>query len=121
MQENTEASEKQVGEIRNQVAGRFHFDRERQLAAPNPGQEFLASLNGTFGPAMLLRLKPIHIHRQFRRCYHVGEKNKFPIRELRAVTKIEIFAERIVLPAASFLNAGAAPKPGCTVKIKETT
>src|SRR5713226_1083586 len=121
MQKYTEAGEKQVGKIRSQVAGRFHFDRERQLAAPNPGQEFLAGLNGTFGPAVLLRLEPIHIDRQFRRRYHIGKKNKFPARELRAVTEIEILAERIVLPAAGFLNAGAAPKSGGTVKIKETT
>src|SRR5712691_9277969 len=121
MQKYAEAGEKQVGKIRSQMTGRFHLNGEWQLAAPNPRQEFLAGLNGTFGPAMLLRLESIHVHRQFRRRDHVGEKNKFPARELRAVTKIEIFAKRIVLPAAGFLDAGAAPKSGGTVKSKETT
>ena len=70
---------------------------------------------------MLLRFEAIHVHRQFRRGHHVGEENKFPARELCAITKIEIFGKRIVLPPARFLNTRAPPKTGRPVKIKKTS
>src|SRR5437588_266315 len=59
------------------MAGRFRFDRERKFAAPNLRQQFLASLDRTLGPAMLLGLKTIHVDRQFGRRDDVGEKRRW--------------------------------------------
>ena len=53
---------------------------------------------------MLLRFEAVHIHRQLGRRDHVRQKDKFPARQLSAVTKIEIFGQRVVLPAAGFLE-----------------
>src|SRR6267143_1276637 len=121
MQEHAETGQQQVGKIRDQMAGRFSFDREWKVAPPNPRQQFLAGLNGAFGPAVLLRLETIHVHRQFRRRHDVGKKNKFPSHQLRAITQIEIFTERVVLPAAGLLYTCAPPKTGRSVEVKKTS
>src|SRR6266536_3345000 len=70
---------------------------------------------------MLLRFEAVHVHRQFRRSHHIGEENKFPAHELRAITKIEIFGKRVVLPAARFLDARTAPETGRPIKIKKAS
>ena len=87
------------------MAGRFSFNCEWKIAPPDPRQQLLARLNGAFGPAVLLRLETIHVHRQLRRRDNVGKENKFPSHQLRAITQIEIFTQRVVLPAAGFLDA----------------
>src|SRR5436190_4481620 len=102
------------------MTGRFGFDREWQIASPNARQQFLARLNRSLGPAMLLRFETIHVDRQLGRRHHVREKNKFPANELRAIAKIEIFAKRVVLPAPGFFDARFPPQPGGPVEIKET-
>ncbi len=70
---------------------------------------------------MLLRFETVHVDRQFRRGHYVGEKNKFPARQLSAVAKIEIFAKRVMLPAARFLDAGASPETGRAIEIKKAS
>src|SRR4029077_2063609 len=78
-------------------------------------------LNGPFRPSVLLRLETVHIDRQFGRRDHVGQKNELPSHQLRAVTKVKIFAKRVVLPSASFLNAGAPPKTRRSVEVEEAS
>src|SRR5206468_1134375 len=73
------------------MPGGFDLDWKREVAPPDAGQQFFASLDGPLGPAMLLRLETVHIHRQLGRSDHVGQINKFPARELRAIAKIQIF------------------------------
>jgi len=121
MQEHTQTGEEQIRKVRDQVTGRFSLNRERQLAAPDPGQEFFAGLNGAFGPAMLLGLETIHVHRQLGRRHDVGKEDKFPTSELGAIAQIEIFAKSIVLPTPGLLDARAPPKPGCAVEIKKAS
>src|SRR5919198_3080556 len=110
MQQNAQASEQQIGKVGHQMPGRLQLDKEGQVAAPDARQKFLARLDGTFGPAMLLRFETVHVHRQLGRRDHVGEENKSPALELRAIAQIEIFAERVVLPAAGLLDASLAPE-----------
>jgi hypothetical protein len=86
------------------MAGRFSFDRERQVAAPNPGQQFLAGLNRAFGPTMLLGLETVHVDRQLGGRNNVGKENKFPTSQLRSIAKIEIFTECVVLPTTRLLD-----------------
>ncbi len=54
---------------------------------------------------MLLGLEAVHVNRQLGGRDDVRQENKFPTGELRAVTKIQIFGQRIVLPAARFIDA----------------
>ena len=119
MQKHTQTGEEEIGKIRNQVAGRLSFNREWKIAPPNPRQKFLARLNRALGPAVLLRLETIHVHWQLRRRNDVGKKNKFPSRQLRAITQIEIFAKRVVLPPARFFDAGLAPQPRGAIEIEK--
>src|SRR5438132_14302762 len=62
MQKRTQQSEQQVGEVGHQMTSGFDLDRERKAAAPDRGQQFFTSLNGAFGPAMLLRLEAVHVY-----------------------------------------------------------
>src|SRR5436190_1772516 len=70
-------------------------------------------------PAMLLRLETVHIHRQLGRSDHVGQINKFPARELRAIAKIQVFAERISLPASTLLDTGTPPETRGPIEIEK--
>ena len=54
---------------------------------------------------MLLRLEPIHVHRQLRRSDDIREINELPARELRPIAQIEVLAQSIILPAAALLDA----------------
>src|SRR5262249_12073295 len=101
------------------MAGGLELDRERQLTAPDARQQFLARLDRTFGPAMLLRLEAIHVHWQLRWSYHVGEINEFPPGKLSAIAQIEILAQRVVLPPSALLDAGTPPQPGRPVEIEK--
>src|SRR5207249_11459671 len=120
MQKHAEKGQQQVGEVRHQMRGGIKFYRKRKAAGPDRGQQFLARLEWPLGPAMLLRLETIHIHRQLRRSNNIGEINKLPARELSAITQIEIFAQRVVLPAAALLNAGTPPQACGPVKIEKS-
>ena len=101
------------------MAGRFELDRERKFAAPDPGQQFLARLDGALRPAMLLRFEAVHVHRQLGWGHYIRKKNEFPADELRAIAQIQIFRERVVLPAARFLDARAPPKTSRSVEIEK--
>jgi len=95
------------------------FDRKWKPAAPNCGQQFLAGLDGSLCPAMLLRFKPVHIHWKFSGGYNVRKKDKFPTDKLGAIAEIKIFAERVVLPAASLLDTGTPPETGRSIEIEK--
>src|SRR5213596_1197978 len=97
----------------------LELDWKREVAPPDAGQQFFASLDGPLGPAMLLRLETVHIHRQLGRSDHVGQINKFPARELRAIAKIQIFAERNSLPASTLLDTGTPPETRGPIEIEK--
>ena len=99
---------------------RLDLYRQRKVAPPDRRKQFLAGLDRTLGPAVLLRLEAVHVHRQLRRRDHVRKENELPARELRAITQIQIFGERVVLPASRLVDAGAPPQTGRAVEIEET-
>src|SRR4029453_9795850 len=121
MQEDAQKGKQQVGEVRHQMTGGLQFDRKRELAAPYCRQQFLARLDRTLCPAMLLRFEAVHVHRQLRWSYHVGKINEFPTHQLSAIAKIEVFAQRIVLPAATLLDTRTSPQTGGSIEIKKAT
>src|SRR5919204_4250922 len=121
MQQHAQTREEQVSEVRHEVASGLDLDEEWQLAAPDGRQQFFTALNGTFGPAMLLRFEAVHIDWQLRRRDNVREENEAPAGELRTVTEIEVFAQRVVLPAAGLLDARATPQACRAIEIEEPT
>src|SRR4029453_11414537 len=68
---------------------------------------------------MLLRLEAVHVYRQLRWRHYVRKVNKFPASELGAIAQIEIFAERIILPAPALLDTGAPPEAGRSIEIEK--
>ena len=104
-EQHAQRRQQQVGEVGRQVQRRLQLDLPRQRAAQDARQNFLARLNRALGPAVLLALEAVHVHRQLRWRDHVREEDELPALELRPVAQVEIFGERVVLPAARFLNA----------------
>ena len=68
---------------------------------------------------MLLRLEAVHVHGQFGGRDEIGQEDEAPALELRAVAEVEILGQRVVLPAAGVLDAGAPPEAGRAVEIEE--
>ncbi len=85
----------------------------------NFGQDFFRGLHKALGPARLLGFEAVHIHRKLGSALDLGEVQKFPALELRAIGKIGVFGERVVFPAAGIVNGFAAPDAGGAVEIEE--
>src|SRR4051812_48546079 len=68
---------------------------------------------------MLLGFEAIHINRQLGRCDDIGKEDEFPSGKLRAITQVEIFRERIVLPASCFFDARPPPQARSAIEIEE--
>jgi len=68
----------------------------------------------------LLRLEGVHLDRQLRRRDQIRQEQELPAAQLRAVAQVEIFGERVVLPAAGVVDRHAAPDAGRAVEVEET-
>ena len=99
----------------------FKLYNPRKITPPDPSKYLTTSLNGTFGPAVLLSLEPVHIGWKFCRGNHISQINKFPSLHLCAVTQIQIFSYSVVLPTSRIDYRTLTPDPCCTIKIEEST
>ena len=68
---------------------------------------------------MLLRLKCVHFNRQLGRRHDFRQKQKPPTLDLRAIAEIEVFGERIVLPASRSLDTSPPPDARRAIKVEE--
>ena len=68
---------------------------------------------------MLLRLEGVHLDRHFRRRDDIRQEHEAPARELRAVTQVEIFGQRVVLPSAGVGDRFTPPDAGGAIEIEE--
>ena len=89
------------------------------VRAQHARQNFFRRLHQALGPARLLRLEGVHFHGQLGGAFDVRQVEKFPAEELRAVGEIGVLGERVVLPAAGFVDRAAAPHAGGAVEIEE--
>ena|SRR5438034_9377231 len=69
---------------------------------------------------MLLRLEAVHVHRQLCRSDNVGKINKFPACELCAVTKVEVLAQSIILPASALFDTGTPPETSGSIEVEKS-
>ena len=83
------------------------------------GRSFLQVWIEPFVQRCCCDLKPFMSTGKFGRGDHVREEDELPAGELRAITQIEIFGQRVVLPAARLLDADCPPEPGRAVEIEE--
>ena len=65
--------------------------------------------------------EPVHIDRQFRWGHDFVQKHEFPSGELGAITQIEIFGQRVMLPATCFFDAGFSPESRSPIEIEEAS
>src|ERR1700752_2082546 len=86
----------------------------------NFGKDFLGSLHQPFGPARLLRFEAVHVPRQPRRALNFGKIHELPALQLRAIRKVGVLRERIVLPAPGGIDGRAAPDSRGAVEIEES-
>ena len=91
----------------------------RGVAREHLGKYFLRDLDQPLGPARLLRLECGHLHRQLGRAFDVLQINELPSFELGAIGKIGVFGERVMLPAAGFVDGAAPPHAGGAVEVEE--
>ena len=110
-----------IADVGGEVEKSFGLDRRREHRRASPRQDFLRGLHQALGPARLLRLEGVHLHRQFGRAVDFRQIEKLPAADLRAIGKIGVFGERVVLPAARVFNGGAAPDARGAVEIEEQT
>jgi len=83
------------------------------------GSIFLAVSCVPFRPAELLRLEAVNVRGQLGWADDARYVGDAPPRELRAVAQVEIFGDRVVLPAAGFLDALGAQQRARAVEAEE--
>src|SRR5262249_40775095 len=98
---------------------RLRLDVPRRIGFEDLWQDFLRGLHQALSPSRLLGLKTVHVHGQLGRTLDLRELKKFPALELRAVGKIRVFGERVVLPASCVIDGLAPPHAGRAVKIEK--
>src|SRR5215207_4872497 len=69
---------------------------------------------------MLLGLKAIHIDGKLGRHDGLRQVNKLPAFHLRSVAEVEVFSQRVIVPAARIGYAGFAPNTGGAVEVKKS-
>ena len=89
------------------------------IGAHHARKNLLGRLHQALGPARLLRFEGVHFHRQFRRAFDFGQVEELPAAKLRAIGKVGVFGERVVLPAARVFDGVAAPDAGRAVEIEK--
>ena len=67
----------------------------------------------------MLRLERGHLDREFSGTLDILQINKLPAFQLRAIGKIGVFGERVVLPAARLVDGCAPPHSGGAVEVEE--
>ena len=90
-----------VVEVGRQVEERLGLHLERLIRPQDVRHQLQEGLDRALGPAVLLALERVHLDRQFGRGDVVGQEHELPALELRAVAEVEVFGERVVLPAAA--------------------
>ena len=68
---------------------------------------------------MLLRLERVHLHRHFRGSDQVRQEDELPAAQLRAIAQVEIFGQRVVLPAAGISDRRSPPDARGAVEVEE--
>ena len=104
-----------------QMDGALELDAPRLGRAPEAAQHLKGGLGGAPGPAELLGAQGVEVHRQLGGRLDVEEEAELPAVELGAIAQVQVFGERVALPAASVVDALASPHPGGAVEIHEAS
>ena len=99
---------------------RLELDRGPEGSPQQAREQLARSLNATLGPSPLLHQERGGRARQLGRHTDVVAERKAPTRHLRPVADVQVFGERVVLPAARVGERLPAPQPGRTVEVEES-
>src|SRR4029453_17609075 len=83
--------------------------------------DLFAGLDRTLCPPMLLRLKAIYVDGKLGRHDGLRQVNEPPAFHLRSIAEVEVFGQRVVMPASRIDYAGFAPDPGSAVEVKKSS
>ena len=108
-----------ITDVRSEVKKGFSLDVPGCIRTKNLRKDFFCGLHQALGPARLLCFEAVHIDGKFTGTFHVREIEKLPAFELRAIGKISVFGQGVVLPTARGIDRGAAPDSGGAVEIEE--
>jgi len=97
----------------------LQLDPGAQGSRQHPAEELPAGLDGALGPAVLLALEAVDVHRQLRRHVELVQVEEAPAGQLGAVREVEVLGDRVVLPAAGLGDGPAAPDAGGAVEVEE--
>ena len=98
---------------------RLELDRGAERPAKQAGKQLARGLDAALGPAPLLDQERGGGARQLGWHTHVIAERKAPTRHLRPVADVQVFRERVVLPAARVNDCLPAPQPRRTVEVEE--
>src|SRR4029079_18141333 len=70
-------------------------------------------------PGLLLPFEGVKLDRDLRRWDHAWHEHESPAAQLRAIAEVEIFGERVVLPAAGVVDRRPPPHAGGAVEVEE--
>ena len=101
-----------------QVDQRLDGVGQRPPRPQNLTAQLAKGLDGTGGPTALLALERSQLRRYSGRRRHVRQIETLPTVELGAVTQVQIFAQRVDLPAARVVDADARHRPAVPLKPK---
>ena len=93
--------------------------QRQMLGAQDARQQLDGGLHRALGPAVGLLLEADHFRRKLGRGAELRQVDELPALDLAAVAEIEVFGERVVLPAAGVVDGGAAPDAGRAVEVHE--
>jgi len=105
--------------VAGQVKGGFDLDLEGLVAVLDAGQDLAARLHRPLGPAVLLGLEGVHLHRQFAGNLHLGQEEEALALQLGPVAQIQVLGEGVVLPAAGLADGRFTPDAGGAVEVEE--
>ena len=109
-----------VADGAGQVEEGLGLDRQGEGLGPHdPRQQLDAGLGAALGPAVGLLLEADHLGRQLGGGGVLRQVDELPALDLGAVAEVQIFGERVVLPAAGVVDGGAAPDAGGAVEVHE--
>src|SRR5215471_4215531 len=100
---------------------RLQLYPERLVGPQNFPKQLLRNLRESLGPARLLHLKTVGLHRQLGQALNGRHINKFPALQLSAIAEVGILGQGIVLPSAGIFDHRLAQNSRSAVKVEKQT
>ena len=119
-QHGGEHNHERVADVAGKVEEGLGFDVPGRIRLQYSWEDFFCGLHQALGPPRLLGFEAVHVHGELGSALDMREVEKLPAFELRAIRKVGVFGEGVVLPAAGIVDGFAAPHAGGAIEIEES-